>query len=73
MSKILPVSWANLVTKLRTFGFEDPCQGGEHPYMIKGDLVLKLPHPHQKEIGVDLLVRIWMQANIEKRDWLEVA
>lgn len=53
MARINPVSWKTLVKKLKKFGFDGPYPGGKHPYMIKGDIVLTLPNPHRKEIGVD--------------------
>jgi len=44
--------------------------GANTPIMVKGDLVLTLPNPHRKEVGVDLLTRILRQANIDKeRGW----
>ena len=72
MAKLSPISWSNLVKKLKTFGFSGPYQGGKHPYMVKGDLVLTLPNPHRKEIGTDLLTRILRQANVDKERWVEV-
>jgi len=67
--KFTPVSWTNLVRKLKTFGFDGPYQGGKHPYMIRGDLVLTIPNPHRTEISVDLLVRILLQAHISREEW----
>ena len=72
MAKLSPISWSNLVKKLKQFGFNGPYQGGKHPYMVKGDLVLTLPNPHRKEIGIDLLIRILRQANVDKERWVEV-
>lgn len=69
MAKISPVSWKALVKKLKKIGFEGPYPGGKHPYMIKGDIVLTLPNPHKKEIGIDLLMRILKQADIDKEKW----
>ena len=69
MAKINPVSWKALVKKLKKIGFEGPYPGGKHPYMIKGDIVLTLPNPHKKEIGIDLLMRILKQADIDKEKW----
>ncbi len=48
MGKPSPVSWKQLVSKLKSFGFEDPYSGGKHTFMIKGDLVLTIPNPHKK-------------------------
>ena len=36
--------------------------------MIRGDLVIMLPNPHNKEIGIDLLSRILKQADIKKQE-----
>ncbi len=70
MVKLSPISWQSLVKKLKKFGFEGPYQGGRHPYMVRGDLVLTLPNPHRKEISIDLLVRILKQAGISRDQWV---
>ncbi|MGB8216399.1 MAG: type II toxin-antitoxin system HicA family toxin [Candidatus Methanoperedens sp.] len=67
----MPVSWKQLVKRLKDFGFEGQFSGGKHPYMIKGDLVLTIPNPHRNEIGIDLLSRILKQANIKREKWLK--
>ena len=71
MAKLSPISWAELVRRLRKLGFDGPYKGGKHPYMIKGNLVLTIPNPHKKEIGVDLLQRILKQAGISKGEWFK--
>jgi len=67
-----PVSWLNLVKKLRKFGFDGPYQGGKHPYMVRNELVLTIPNQHDKEISPDLLARILKQAGISKEEWAEL-
>jgi predicted RNA binding protein YcfA (HicA-like mRNA interferase family) len=67
--KFGPVSWDELCKNLTKLGFEGPFQGGKHPYMIRGDLVLTIPNPHEKEISVDLLKRILKQASISREKW----
>jgi predicted RNA binding protein YcfA (HicA-like mRNA interferase family) len=67
----MPISWKQLVNRLKDFGFKGPFSGGKHPYMIKDDLVLTLPNPHKNEISMDLLMRILKQANIKRNEWLE--
>ena len=37
--------------------------------MIKGEITLRLPNPHQSDIGKELLVRILRQAGIERGEW----
>ena len=72
MPKLTPISWRELVKKLRKLGFEGPFQGGKHPYMVRGDLVLTIPNPHRQDIGVALLTRILRQADVSREDWLNV-
>ena len=72
MPKLSPISWRELVRKLRALGFEGPYAGGKHPYMVKGTIVLTLPNPHHREIGVALLSRILRQAGIKTNQWLSL-
>ena len=39
--------------------------------MVKGDLTLTIPNPHQREIDIDLLQRILKQGEISRKKWLE--
>lgn len=71
MAELSPVSWTELVRGLRKLGFDGPYQGGKHPYMIRGNLVLAIPNPHRREIGVPLLSRILKRAGVSKEEWLE--
>ena len=71
MTKLSPVSWKEFIKHLRELGFEGPYQGGKHPYMVKGDLVLTVPNPHKKPIGTDLLSRILKQAGITREEWIK--
>lgn len=70
MPKLNPISWNDLVRRLRKFGFDGPYQQGKHPYMVRGSLVLTVPNPHKKEIGVDLLTRILKQDGVSRKNWL---
>lgn len=69
MPKLSPVSWTELVKRLRALGFEGPFAGGKHPYMVRGNLVLAIPNPHRKEIGVDLLSRLLREGGISRQAW----
>jgi len=70
LPKLSPVSWRELVARLRELGFEGPLAGGKHPYMLRGDIVVTLPNPHERDIGVDLLRRILQNAGVSPKDWL---
>jgi len=39
--------------------------------MVKDDLVLTIPNPHKREIGIELLSRILKQANIRREQWVK--
>jgi hypothetical protein len=71
MAELSPVSWRNLVGRLRKFGFDGPYQGGKYPYMIKGNLVLTIPNPHRRDIGVALLSRILRSAGVTEEEWMK--
>ena len=71
MAELSLISWANLVRRLTKLGFDGPYQGGKHPYMMRGDLVLTIPNPHRRDIGVALLSRILRRAGVSKEEWLE--
>ncbi len=64
-----PVKRSALIRYLRKCGFDGPYSGGRHPFMLKGNLTLTIPNPHQKDIGRDFLSRILRQAEISKEEW----
>ena len=69
MSKLRPVSFTELVRKLKSLDFEGPFSGGKHLFMIKADLRLTISNPHRQDIGVDLLKRILKQGGIQRDEW----
>jgi predicted RNA binding protein YcfA (HicA-like mRNA interferase family) len=64
-----PIKRKDFIKILKQVGFEGPFAGGSHEFMIKGELRLILPNPHQSEISRDLLARILRQANISREVW----
>ncbi|ADJ26728.1 YcfA family protein [Dehalogenimonas lykanthroporepellens BL-DC-9] len=64
-----PIKRSDLVTALRQAGFEGPFSGSKHQVMIKEQLRLIIPNPHQSEIGKDLLRRILKEAGISRGEW----
>ena len=64
-----PVKREVLIRCLRKYGFEGPYSGGKHPFMVKENLTLTIPNPHQKDIGRELLARILRQAGVSKEEW----
>ena len=69
MPKIGPIRRADLIRNFRRLGFDGPYSGGKHQFMTKGDRTVRIPNPHQGDIGTDLLERILRQAGISKEEW----
>lgn len=69
MPPFKPIKRIELIRALKKAGFEGPYAGGRHEFLVKGELRLILPNPHQGEIGKDLLARILRQAGITRSDW----
>ena len=69
MPKLTPIKRKDLIYYLRQFGFDGPFAGGNHQYMKKSALKIRIPNPHQSEISKNLLIRILKQANIEESVW----
>ncbi len=64
-----PVKRRELISALNRLGFQGPYAGGKHQYLVRGELRLYIPNPHDGEIGKDLLARILRQAGIDRNDW----
>jgi len=64
-----PISRRDLVRYLREVGFDGPYPGGKHQYMVKGELKLTIPNPHQGDISQALLARMLRQGNITRDEW----
>ena len=64
-----PVKRKDLIRYLKQFGFEGPYSGGKHQFMVRGEITIRVPNPHQGDIGRELLARILRQAEISKEEW----
>jgi predicted RNA binding protein YcfA (HicA-like mRNA interferase family) len=64
-----PIRRKDLVRHLRQLGFEGPYSGGKHQYMVRGEITIRVPNPHQADIGIDLLARVLRQAGINRNVW----
>jgi predicted RNA binding protein YcfA (HicA-like mRNA interferase family) len=69
MPPFRPVKRKELIRALREAGFEGPFVGGRHEFLVKGQLRLILPNPHQSAISRDLLARILRQAGLTREEW----
>ncbi|MGI8849634.1 MAG: type II toxin-antitoxin system HicA family toxin [Pyrinomonadaceae bacterium] len=59
MPNLAPIKRKDLIYYFRQLGFDCPYSGGNHQYMKKDTLKVRLPNPHQSEIRRDFLVRIF--------------
>jgi len=72
MPKLAPIKRKDLIYYLRQLGFDGPISGGNHEYMQKERLKVRIPNPHKSDIGKNLLTDILKQANIERKIWEEL-
>jgi len=69
MPAIKPIKQKELIRYLRKLDFVGPYSGGKHQFMVKGDLRIRVPNPHKKDIGKNLLKLILEEAGISKEAW----
>ena len=69
MPQLRPIKRAELIRYLQILGFEGPFSGGKHQFMLKGVIRLRLPNPHRRDVGRELLSRILKQAGVDKDRW----
>jgi predicted RNA binding protein YcfA (HicA-like mRNA interferase family) len=64
-----PIHRRELIQFLRQLGFDGPYSGGKHQFMVRENVTLRIPNPHQGDIGRELLARILRQGRIEREEW----
>ena len=64
-----PTSRRDLVSALRTAGFDGPYVGSKHQVMEGRGTRIRIPNPHHSAIEVELLSRIPHQAGISRDEW----
>ena len=69
MPAIKPIKHKELIHFLRKFNFSGPFSGGKHQFMIKGDLRIRIPNPHKRDIVKNLLKLILKEADIDISEW----
>jgi len=53
-----PIKRIDLIRCLEQLGFEGPYSGEKRPVHDQGESTLRVPNPHQGDIGKELLSRI---------------
>jgi len=67
-----PITRTKLVRFLHQLGFQGPYKGSKHQFMVKGQLRLRIPNPHRRNIGKNLLAAILRQADVSKNEWEKI-
>jgi predicted RNA binding protein YcfA (HicA-like mRNA interferase family) len=69
MPRFGPISRRKLIRALRDAGFSGPYAGSDHEIMHRREVTIRIPNPHQGDIGRSLLAEILKQAGISRREW----
>jgi predicted RNA binding protein YcfA (HicA-like mRNA interferase family) len=69
MPRFGPIKRKELLGYLKQLGFTGPYSGGRHQFMVRDNITLRIPNPHQSDIGKELLARLLKQAGIERDEW----
>lgn len=64
-----PIKRRDLIKYFRQLGFDGPFVGRKHEVMIRGSRAVRIPNPHHRDIGRDLLVEILREAGITREEW----
>ena len=63
-----PVKRKDLIRHPKQVGFEGPYSGGRHRFMLRGEITVRVPNPHQSDISRQLLSRILSQAGVGEEE-----
>jgi predicted RNA binding protein YcfA (HicA-like mRNA interferase family) len=72
MPRFRPIKRREFVQCLRQLGFHGPFTGDTHQFMAKGSVRVRIPNPHRKDIGQNLLRHMLREAGIEISEWEEL-
>lgn len=74
MPKLSPLSSAQIIRKLRKFGFKGPIAGGRHSRMIHPErkLIIPIPLYSGKDVSIGLIRAIIREVGITPQEWLEL-
>ncbi|MDY0038746.1 MAG: hypothetical protein RBS57_00425 [Desulforhabdus sp.] len=64
-----PVKRKDLIRNLKRLASKAPFPGENNQFVVKGEISIRIPNPHQRDIGKELQARILSQAGISREDW----
>ncbi|MEH1962863.1 MAG: type II toxin-antitoxin system HicA family toxin [Nostoc sp.] len=59
----------DLIYYLKKLAFEGSYSGTKHQFMVKDELRLIIPNPHEGDISKSLLAKILKQAQVSRDEW----
>jgi predicted RNA binding protein YcfA (HicA-like mRNA interferase family) len=68
--RLTPIARRELVKRLRRLGWEGPCPGGKHEFMVRGAMKLPIPNPHGGVLSVGMVSEILRETGISREEWL---
>ena len=69
MPAIGPIKRKELLRYFRQLDYRGPYSGGKHQFMVKGKLRVRIPNPHKRDIGINLLKQVLKEAGIDRATW----
>ena len=66
MPKLGPIKRIDLTGCFIKLGFDGSFSAANHQFMLKDNLTIRIPNPHQSDISQGLLQKILKQAKISK-------
>nr|WP_313889963.1 MULTISPECIES: hypothetical protein [Nostoc] len=54
---------------MKQLAFERPFSGKKHQFMVKDELRLIIPNPHEGDISKSLLAKILKQTQVSREEW----
>jgi len=63
------ISRKDLIRKLRALGFEGPIRTGDHYFMHRGSIFVRIPGNEKPEVSADLQLALLSQLEIETTVW----
>ena len=69
MPAIGPIKRKKLIRHFRQLDYRGPYSCGKHQFMVKGQLRVRIPNPHKRDIGINLLKQVLKEAGIDRGTW----
>lgn len=69
MPRFGPTTRRELIRCFRQLGFRGPYSGGKHQFMVRQERRVRIPNPHQTDIGRNLLRAILREAGVSLVEW----